>query len=411
MSAFEILATILVIVAIGGYVNYRYFKMPASIGHMVFALGVSVASVILGQTGILDIPAQIVDTIDFSSLMLHGLLGFLLFAGALHIRVDDLRDVKSAVAVLASLGVVIATLVTGTLVWFLAGLVGLDVPFDAAILFGALISPTDPIAVLAILKEAGASKRLYAKIGGESLFNDGIAVVVFLTILGAMNNTGPQTPLTVLVTLVREALGGGLLGFGLGWLAYRLLASVNDYKVEVMITLALVAGGYALAEHIHVSAPICMVVAGLVIGHHGRIWGMSEVTRHHLYIFWELLDEILNAVLFMLVGLQILLVTITAGHLVLGFLAILAVLLGRYISVGLPISIMRLRSSFEHGTVRLLTWGGLRGGISVALALSLPPGPEKAIILPVTYIVVLFSILVQGLTFRRLVERLQKTET
>lgn len=410
LTPFHILSILFVSVAFGGYINRRFLHLPATIGHMAFALLFSLVSVVLSETGLIDLnlATDVTNQINFSDVLLHGMLAFLLFAGAMQISVDDLKSVKTAVAVLATLGVVIATFIVGGLVWYASGWVGVQIPYIYALLFGALISPTDPIAVLSILKQAGTSKTLYAKIGGESLFNDGVAVVVFLAVLGVATGSAPQTAGGIAVTLLREMIGGGVLGFVLGYITYLLLSTIDDYKVEVLLTLALASGGYTLAEAIHVSAPICMVVAGLIVGHHGRRWAMSEETRHHLYLFWELLDEILNAILFLLVGLQIVTITITADYLALGLLTVVAVLLGRFISVILPFSVMSLRRNFERGTVLLMTWGGLRGGISIAMALSLPPGPEKSVLLPVTYIVVLFSIFVQGLTFKKLVRLLAK---
>jgi CPA1 family monovalent cation:H+ antiporter len=402
MTPFQIIAVILTLVAVGGYLNCRYIGLPATIGHMAFAFTISLLLIVLNKAGWLDMQAAsiLVRQIDFSEVLLHGMLSFLLFAGALHINLEDLKSVKGAVAVLATLGVAIATFITGSLVWLASGFAGLQLPYLYALLFGALISPTDPIAVLSILKEAGLSKKLYAKIGGESLFNDGIGVVVFLTILGLATGAHKLEWVDVSTLLARQALGGVGLGLLLGWTTYQLLRSIDEYKVEVLLTLALVTGGYALAELLHVSAPICMVAAGLVVGNRGRALGMSDGTRERLDAFWELLDEILNAILFMLVGFEVIVITITGRHMLLGTIAIAAVLLGRLISVGIPLTLAGLRRPFEGKIIGILTWGGLRGGLSLAMALSLPTGAEKDIILPVTYIVVLFSILVQGLTFK-----------
>jgi CPA1 family monovalent cation:H+ antiporter len=406
MTPFQLIAIILTFTALGGYINYRYMRLPATIGNMVFALLVSLLAILLDKIGWLNLEraSAFIRQIDFSEILLHGMLSFLLFAGALHIRFDDLRNVKGPVTILATIGVVLATVITGTLVWLAADFLGLRLPYIYALLFGALISPTDPIAVLAMLKQAGISKTLYTKIGSESLFNDGIGVVIFLTVLSIATSAQPMGVAEVSTLLVREAIGGATLGILLGWITYRLMHSIDEYKVEVLLTLALVSGGYALAEALNVSAPICMVVAGLIIGNQARAHGMSEHTRERLDVFWELVDEILNAVLFMLIGLEIIVIPMTTGPLLLGLAAIAAVLTGRFLSVAVPIGLMSLRKDFERGTIRLLTWGGLRGGLSIAMAVSLPAGPEKDLIIPVTYIVVLFSILVQGLTFRKLVQ-------
>ncbi len=410
MTPFQIIAVLLTFVAIGGYINHKYFHLPETIGHMAFALLLSLVSTVLYKLGLFDLQPikYIISSINFSEVLLHGMLSFLLFAGALHIRFGDLKEVGTPVAVLATAGVVIATLVTGTLVWKGAEFIGLDMPYIYALLFGALISPTDPVAVLAILKDAGMSKKLYTKIGSESLFNDGVGVVVFLTILDIAARTQQVEIHEVLILVIQKGLGGLALGFLLGWATDSLLRLADDYKVEVLLTLALVTGGYALAEILAVSAPICMVTAGLVVGNQGRVGRKADQPRESLSRFWELLDEIFNAVLFMLIGLEVIVITITKLHLVLGIIAIAAVLLGRLISVSLPIGMMSLQQKFERGTIPILVWGGLRGGLSIAMALSLPEGQEKSIILPMTYIVVLFSILVQGLSFPRFLTFVKK---
>lgn len=411
MTVFQITAVILSFAAVGGYINYRYIGFPPTIGHMAFALLLSLIAIGAGSAGWLDLEAvkAIVNSIDFSEVVLHGLLSYLLFAGALHIRLDDLKSVKWAVGALATIGVVMATFIIGTLIWWVAQMMGIDLPYVYALLFGALISPTDPIAVLSILKEAGASKSLYTKVGGESLFNDGVGVVLFLAILGAAHSPQHLEIGHVLLAFVEEGIGGLLLGCVLGFGTFYLLKSIDDYKVEVMLTIALVTGGYALAEYLHISAPLCMVAAGLIIGNQGRAFGMSDVTRQHIDVFWELVDEVLNAVLFLLIGLEILIVPLSGHTVQLGLIAIAVVLFARFVSVGLPVSAMRLFRSFDKGTVRLLTWGGLRGGLSIAMALSLPNGEEKTIILTITYIVVLFSIFVQGLTFKRSIAYIMKS--
>lgn len=406
MTTFELIAVVFTITAMAGYVNHRFIKLPNAIGLMAMALGLSLVLVVLGKIGIFD-TAQVralIDRIDFSNILMHGMLSFLLFAGALHVNLTELRKVRTPVAILATGGVVLAVLFTGSLLWLAASWLGVQMSFFYALLFGALIAPTDPIAVMGILKNAKVGRRLYMKIGGESMFNDGTGVAVFAIILDMATAAHAPTPLDIGVLLGREVFGGLFLGFLVGWLTYRLIQSIDEYKVEVLLTLALVTGGYALAETLHVSAPIAMVVAGLVVGNHGRMQGMSDTTRERLDVFWELLDEILNAVLFMLIGLQMIVVAMSWPAMALGGLAIIAVLAGRFVSVASLIGMMQLWSKpFDKGTVALLTWGGLRGGLSIAMALSLPNGPEKDLILAITYIVVVFSIMVQGTTFGRVI--------
>jgi CPA1 family monovalent cation:H+ antiporter len=405
MTVFQTFAILMTFAAAGAYVNLRWMKLPATIGYMGFALGASLVAQGLAAAGLADMEGirAFVGQIDFSHVLLHGMLSFLLFAGAMHVDFKDLKSVGWSVGVLATAGVAIAMAVTGTLVYYAAAWCGLSLPWIYAFLFGALISPTDPVAVLAMLGKAGLSRTMYAKVAGESLFNDGVGVVAFITILGLALG-GDANPAHVAALLAREALGGIVLGSAMGWAACALLRSVDDYKVEVLLTLALAAGGYALAEAVHVSAPIAMVAAGLMVGNTSRRSGMSEKSRKRLDVFWELVDETLNAILFMLVGLHVVLIEISLPRIALGLFAVLAVLAGRFVSVGLPVALMGIWKTFERGTVAVLTWGGLRGGLSMAMALSLPEGREKSIILPVTYIVVLFSILVQGLTFPRVLE-------
>ncbi|MDX2028825.1 MAG: sodium:proton antiporter [Alphaproteobacteria bacterium] len=407
MTAFQTLAILLTFAALGAYINKRFLRLPATIGLMFVALVMSLLAIGFNQLGWIDLRAtsSFVAHIDFSAILLHGMLSFLLFAGAMHVDLAELRKYKTLVGILATLGVVMATFITGSLVWLAAGWLGFSFPYIYALLFGALISPTDPVAVLGILKETGISKSLRVQIGGESLLNDGVAVVLFLILLAIANpHMSKPSPPQIAFILAWAGIGGIALGLALGWLTFQALHSINDYKIEVMMTLALAAGGYALAEFVHVSGPLAMVAAGLILGNHGGAFGTSPKNRKHLDMFWEMLDETLNAVLFMLVGLEMMVITITSPHLAMGLIAIIAVLVGRFISVGLPVFIGRFRYKLQRGTIRLMTWGGLRGGIAIALALSLPPGPEKDLILGMTYLVVIFSVLFQGTTFRHLAQ-------
>ncbi len=404
MSQFELIAILITLAALFSYLNERYLRLPSAIGLMLFALVMSLALIALGKFGfgMEEQARSLLGSIDFSKTLLHGMLSFLLFAGALHVNLEDLMQQKWFIISLATAGVVISTSIVGGLAWMVLQLLGLGIPFIYCLLFGALISPTDPIAVLGILKSAGAPKKLETQITGESLFNDGVGVVVFIVLLRIAEGTHEVGISEVALLFAEEALGGALFGLATGFLAYWMLKSVDNYPVEMLITLALVTGGYALAEALHLSAPIAIVVAGLLIGNHGRDLAMSDKTVEHLDTFWELLDELLNAVLFVLIGMEVLVLQFTPGYLLAGVLAILIVLFARMVSVAIPVGLLRLWREFSPGVVKILTWGGLRGGISVALALSLPPGPERDVILTITYIVVVFSILVQGLTISRL---------
>jgi monovalent cation:H+ antiporter, CPA1 family len=328
------------------------------------------------------------------------MLGFLLFAGALHVKLDELLDLKWVIGSMAAVGTILSSLITGLLGYWLFDLVGLPLPLLYCLLFGALISPTDPIAVMGVLRQARLPKALEMKIVGESLFNDGVGVVIFLVIL----NLVPKDSFTatdVLALFAEEAIGGAALGLALGYIAYRMLRSVDNYQVEILITLALVMGSFALADLLHTSGPIAVVVAGLLIGNHGRQWAMSDTTREHLDNFWELLDELLNAVLFVLIGLEVLVLSFQKSYLMAGLVAIPIVLAARWLSVFVQVKAFSFVRDFTDRTITILTWGGLRGGISVALALSLPVGPERNAVVTITYAVVVFSILVQGLTINR----------
>jgi len=411
IQVLDAIAIVVVLTAVLAYVNHRFVRLPPNIGVLVLALLVSLAMVAghaLGFGFIEERAEALLATIDFDFALLHGMLSFLLFAGALHINLDDLAEKKWIIATLATVGVVASTFLVGTAAWFTFAWLGLAIPFVWCLVFGALISPTDPIAVLGILKSAGAPKSLETKIAGESLFNDGVAVVVFLVLFEIATGSREPSASHIAVLFVQEAIGGAVLGLVLGLIVYRMLRSVDNYQVEVLLTLALVMGGYTLATALHVSGPVAMVVAGLMIGNHGRRLAMSDTTRDHLDTFWELIDETLNAVLFVLIGLEMVVLTFTGNYLLAGALAIPMVLAIRWLCVGIPVTLMRARYVFTDNAVKIMTWGGLRGGISVALALSLPAGPEREVILTVTYVVVVFSIVVQGLSIGPLIRRLQR---
>lgn len=413
MSIIDTIAILISLAAIFSYINYRFLKIPNSIGLLAIALLMSLLIIVLGKFGlpIEDQARKLLKGIDFNEALMQGMLSALLFAGALHVRLDELVKQKWVVAVLASVGVIASTFMVGFASYEIFALLGLDIPLIYCLLFGSLISPTDPIAVLAILKTVGAPKSLETKIAGESLFNDGVAVVVFLVLLsfvggGHGGHGGGESldALGILKLFAQEAIGGTIFGFVIGYIAFRMLASIDNYQVEILLTLALVLGGYALASEIHVSGPIAIVVAGLIIGNEGRKHAMSDKTREHLDNFWELIDEILNAMLFVLIGLEVLVLSFNMQYLLAGIIMIPVVLLIRFISVGVPVSLMKLRQTFTPKIIRILTWGGLRGGISIALVLTLPVGEHREALLVITYTVVVFSILVQGLTVGRLVK-------
>jgi CPA1 family monovalent cation:H+ antiporter len=386
------------------YINYRWVKLPSTIGLMVIALAMSLVLIGLGKLGfgIEEYAAGFLSKIDFSETLMKGMLSFLLFAGALKINLEDLAQQKYIVTGLATFGVIASTFMVGTALYFALGLLDVHLSYIYCLVFGALIAPTDPVAVLAILKTVKAPKTLETKIAGESLFNDGVGVVVFLVLVGVATGESAGFGSAALLFL-QEAIGGAVFGFIIGWLAYQLLKNVDDYSVEILITLALVSGGYALATTLHTSGPIAIVVAGLLIGNHGRVYAMSDVTRDNLDTFWELIDEILNAILFAWIGLEILVLAFSWDHLLAGLVAIPLSLLARFISVSSFVGLLKFRRTFSQNAIRILTWGGLRGGISIALALSLAAGPARDLIVGITYVVVVFSILVQGSTIKRLV--------
>jgi CPA1 family monovalent cation:H+ antiporter len=410
MTVFQSIAVILVFSALASYLNHRFIRLPTTMGLMVAGIVFSAALILLGRMGIIDTDQAVafVTSIDFPEVLLHGMLAFLLFAGALHVDLSELKSQYKPVVTLATVGVLSSTFITGSLFWLAAQALGLELSFIYALVFGALIAPTDPIAVMGLLKQAQAPKALEIKMVGESLFNDGVGVVVFLTILGIAVGGAEPTASGVSIFLLREVVGGALLGLLMGLGAFLLLRRIDEYQVEILLTLALATGGYALAEFIHVSAPIAIVVDGLIIGNHGRMFAMSDKTRAHLDTFWMLVDEIMNAVLFVLIGLELIALSFDSAYVIMAMAAIVITLLARLVSVWLPIRLMRRNKLFPPGTVRILTWGGLRGGISVALALSVPAIKERELILFATYAVVIWSILGQGLTIGMLIRKVAR---
>ncbi len=406
MDIIHVFAILITITAIFSYINLRYVGLPVSIGVMVIALGLSLLVNVLSWVGFhLEDPVRnFLQQIDFDKTLLQGMLSFLLFAGALHININDLAEKKWSIGALATIGTLLSTFLVGTLTWGVLSWFGVNLSYIYCLLFGALISPTDPIAVLGILKTAGVPKSLETKIAGESLFNDGVGIVMFLIILEMATGAHEVSLIHVGTLFVQEALGGVVFGLVLGYLGYKLLKSVDNYQVEILLTLAIAAGGYALADVLHLSGPIAIVCAGLLIGNQGRHLGMSDETRYRMDVFWELIDEILNALLFVLIGLEVLVVSISPSLLWALLLIILVVLVSRFIAIAIPISLLRTFRTFTPGAIPILTWGGLRGGISVALALTLPAGPQRDIILTMAYFVVVFSIVVQGLSLGKFVK-------
>ncbi|HEX4055117.1 MAG TPA: sodium:proton antiporter [Tepidisphaeraceae bacterium] len=396
---------LVVLAALCSYLNYRYLRLPPTIGVMATVLVASLLLLAAGSTatGIRAWAAALVGQIDFNETVLHGMLAFLLFAGALQLDLGEMAREKWTIGLLAVLGTCISTFLVGISAYGIFSFIGLRPGLMPCLLFGALISPTDPIAVLAIMQKVGAPKRLEIQITGESLFNDGLGVVVFLTLLQLSKGHATLGVADVSLLLIREVGGGILLGLAAGLLTYYLLRRVDEYQVEILLTLALAMGGFALSDSLHFSAPITAVVAGLFIGNRGRALAMSVKTREHVDTFWELIDGILNALLFLLIGLEVLVMPFDMRNILAGLCMVPATLLARWLSVGAIIAPLRRPLSCDRGTVRILTWGALRGGISVAMALSLPTADAKPALVTATYVVVIFSIIAQGLTVGRFI--------
>ena len=413
MDYFSIATILIVLSALFGYINVKFLKLPITIGLMVITLVFTLAVIVLGyfDDTLLLREKELILSIDFETVLLDIMLSFLLFAGALHTNFEQLRIQRWPVFVFATVGVLASTFLVGIIMFYALQIVGLEVKFIYCLLFGALISPTDPIAVLGILKQAGAPKKLEAKIVGESLFNDGVGVVIFLTIYQIAKGGGDVSFGHVAEMFAVEVLGGIALGLLLGWITYRLMKSIDDYDVEVIITLAAVMGGTMLAQKLHMSAPLAMVACGLMVGNDTvRDSAMSEVTETYVDKFWELVDVLLNTLLFVLIGMEILVLTYKGEYILAGLLAVPIVLLSRYISLWVPIYFFSKKLEFVPNTNLIMTWGGLRGGISIALALSLRPEMYRELFLVITYVIVVFSIIGQGLTVGPLIKRLAKKE-
>ncbi len=408
MTILQIAALLIVLAGTFGVVNYFFLRLPQSIGILVVALLASLALMgldrMLPNLGIANNVRGLVGDVNFSKTLLDGMLGLLLFAGALHVKLGDLRKQARVVALMATMGVALSTVVAGVGFSWITGF-----PIMVALVFGALISPTDPVAVLGVLRDANLRKSLETKIAGESLFNDGVGYVAFLILVGlafpADNSHGAGWS-EALRLFLQEVVGGAVLGGVLGWLTFQVMKRIDDYALEVLLSLGLAFGGYELAVGLHMSGPIMAVVAGLFIGDVGMKHGMSQQTREYLDAFWKLIDEILNAILFLMIGIEVLAVAFTMDALVAGVLSIGLSLVARLVAVSIPVLMLKPFREFSRGIIPIMTWGGLKGGISVALALSLPDSEYKPMILAATYVVVLFSIIMQGLTIAPLATRL-----
>ncbi|HMB65115.1 MAG TPA: sodium:proton antiporter [Eudoraea sp.] len=415
MNYFIIISGLVFLAAIFGYINVRLFKLPTAIGLMLitilYTLGVLGLSYF--DDTLLKAEAELIQQIDFEMVLMDYMLSFLLFAGALHTNFQDLKTLRWPIIAFATIGVVTSTFLIGTLTFYVLQLLGLQIPYTYCLLFGALISPTDPIAVLGILKKAKAPRKLEIKIVGESLFNDGVGVVLFLTLFEiASSGTASIEPMDIVKLFGQEVFGGILLGLFIGWVCYRMLKSIDDFSIEVIITLAAVMVGTVVAHKLHLSAPLAMVMAGLLVGH-DRVRGtaMSETTELYLDKFWELVDILLNAILFVLIGMEMLVLTYEANYILAGLLVIPIALLCRFGSLWLPVKVFEKKLDFVPHTNLIMTWGGLRGGISIALALSLSNDMNREMFLVMTYMVVVFSILVQGLTIEKVIGNLLPRST
>ena len=419
MELYYSFSILIVIATVFSYVNIRFLKLPSTIGIMVIAMIVSILLVFIGNlvtTGPLQDFSRLIGSLNFSEILMNGMLNFLLFAGAIHININDLKEQRVPVIIFSTLSVIISTFVIGFALYFLLNRLlpmvdlHLEIPFIYCLLFGSLISPTDPIAVLSILKQANVSKSVETKVAGESLFNDGVAVVVFAVILKLAQGESIDLSVTNIAWLfVKEACGGFLVGLLLGYIAAKAMRTANDYKVSVLITLSVVMGGSLIVHAMHISGPLAMVAAGLIIGESKRKRKENDEsnTSNHVGHFWELLDEVFNAILFLFIGFELLLIPNLQNYWLIGCICIVVVLFARYISIKIPTLIIPFKEKFSSGTIKILVWGGLRGGVSIALALSIAEGPFKQVLIAATYFVVVFSIIVQGLTIGKLAKKIK----
>jgi monovalent cation:H+ antiporter, CPA1 family len=414
MELYYSFSVLIVLASIFAYVNVRFLKLPATIGIMVIAMLVSVMIRLVGHQFFPHATQglyELFTDLDFTEILMGAMLNFLLFAGALHVNIGDLKNQKWAIMTYATISVVLSAFIVAGLLYYVAPLLGIPIPFIICLLFGTLISPTDPIVVLGILKQAKVPKAIETKITGESLFNDGVAVVMFAVVLQVATNPNFVASASSISKLfLLEAGGGIVLGAFLGYSASKLMQKIDDYKVSVLITLSIVMGGFLIAKATHVSSPLAMVIAGLIIGNYGKSVAMSKETQDYLGKFWELIDEIMNAILFLFIGFELLLIDDLLDEIILGVITIFIVLFSRFISILIPFKTLLRRNPYSKGSLPVMVWGGIRGGVSIALVLSMPNGEWKELLLEITYVVVLFSIVVQGLTVGKVANKFLKKD-
>lgn len=415
MELYYSFSVLIVLAALFSYANLRFLKLPGTIGIMIIAMLVSVAIRLLGDSYFPDATKdmfQLFNSLDFNEILMGAMLNFLLFAGAMHVNILDLKNLRWTIATYATISVVLSAFIISAILYYIAPYFGIQIPYIYCLLFGTLISPTDPIVVLGILKQAKVPKIIETKITGESLFNDGVAVVMFAVVLQIATNPSFDADFASVSKLfLMEAGGGILLGLLLGFTASRSMKKIDDYKVSALITLSIVMGGFLIAKELHVSSPLAMVIAGLIIGNYGKKFAMSKTTQDYLNKFWELIDEIMNAILFLFIGFELLLIEDLMDQILLGIVTIFIVLLSRTLSIVIPARTILRKNTFSKGSLIVLVWGGIRGGVSIALVLSMPNSEWKDLLLEITYIVVLFSIVVQGLTVGKVAQRVLKEES
>ncbi|SFM71725.1 monovalent cation:H+ antiporter, CPA1 family [Algoriella xinjiangensis] len=414
MELYYSFSVLIVLAALFSYANIRFLKLPGTIGIMLIAMLVSVAIRLLGDNYFPDATKeffQLFNSLDFNEILMGAMLNFLLFAGAMHVNFSDLKNLRWTIATYATISVVLSAFIISGILYYIAPYFGIQIPYIYCLLFGTLISPTDPIVVLGILKQAKVPKTIETKITGESLFNDGVAVVMFAVVLQIATNVNfDATFENVSLLFLEEAGGGVVLGLLLGFTASSAMKKIDDYKVSALITLSIVMGGFLVAKELHVSSPLAMVIAGLIIGNYGKKVAMSSSTRDYLTKFWELIDEVMNAILFLFIGFELLLIDDLMDQILLGVAAIFMVLFSRALSIVIPARTLLRKNTFSKGSLIVLVWGGIRGGVSIALVLSMPNSEWKELLLEITYIVVLFSIVVQGLTVGSVAKRVLKDE-